>query len=215
MAILPRATQSPEISNSLRELGRAWAISPSRPRIDTKALQAWKDLARAWASSSLPLVIRKSGLARGSVIRHESGRDLVIADNSPAQWAFNRAFGGAVYALADVISLMEMDQIPFTYIAKASEKPLMRYKCTLKAEDNINARGWKLCHIQEIGLGTRTPIERLEIGTLVNHFIRFVDPNNHFLVPLAWGGLGEVPEVIESIAGTAGDFPIGENRTAK
>lgn len=202
MAALPMAEQSQEISQSLRELGRLWAASSLRPKIAQPVLDRWSSLVGDWAVSSLPLVIRKSGLVRGSVVRHESGRDLIIADNSPAQWAFNKAFGGTVFTVGEIAAFLKQDQVPFTYIAKASEKSRIRYGCTLKAEDNINARGWKLCHIQEIGLRTKTPVERVRIADLIEHFIRFMDPSNHFLVPLAWSGLGEVPEVIESLAAT-------------
>ena len=42
-------------------------------------------------------------------------------------------------------------------------------------------------------------VEDLPIDTLKEHFCYLLMPSNHFLVPLAWAGLGEVREVIKEI----------------
>ncbi len=76
----------------------------------------------------------------------------------------------------------------------------MTYGCTLGSGDNVNKRGWKLCHIEDVGLNTKMAIETLSLESLVKHFKLLMAPSNHFLIPLDWGGLGEVPEVIEEIA---------------
>jgi hypothetical protein len=63
----------------------------------------------------------------------------------------------------------------------------------------VNNRGWKLGHIDEVGLNTQTPLSEIPIDTLKRHFCDLLKPSNHFLVPLAWAGLGEVPEIIVQI----------------
>jgi hypothetical protein len=133
------------------------------------------------------------------VVSHNSGRQLVIADNSPAQWSFSRAFEGQTFSLSDIRKLLDADSIPFTFATKTAEKARMAFKCTLKTCDNLNKRGWKLCHIEGVGLKTKRPIEELPITNLVLHFKLLLAPSNHFLIPLDWAGLGEVQEVIEEV----------------
>jgi len=75
----------------------------------------------------------------------------------------------------------------------------MTYKCTLSARDNVNKPGWKLCHMQDVGLSTRTPLEQIELRELTIRCRRLLSPSNHFVVPLYWAGLGEVPEFIAEL----------------
>jgi hypothetical protein len=79
------------------------------------------------------------------------------------------------------------------------EKPLMHYKCTLSAKDDINKQGWKLCHIHGNGSSTTIQVEQLLISDQVDHFKKLINPSNHFLIPLEWPGLAEVSEVITEI----------------
>jgi hypothetical protein len=81
-----------------------------------------------------------------------------------------------------------------------SERARIKYKATLSScAVNLNQDGWKLCHINPVGLGSRVPIQDLPIGQLENHFRLLLKPSNHFLVPKRWSGLGEIPEVIDEI----------------
>jgi hypothetical protein len=110
-----------------------------------------------------------------------------------------RAFQGFTYSPDEIRSQLESDRIPFAFAIKRSEKSQMKYKSTLSAADNLNKRGWKLCHIDGVGLRRATPLEDFSIEELVRHFKRLLRPSNHFLVPLSWSGLGELPEVIEEV----------------
>ena len=197
---LPTFTTAPSnISLALREMGRSWANAPERPRLDADVKRRWDELVDVWAASDLPLVVRKGGGVRGAAVTHASGREVVIADNSSAQWAFIRAYAGQTYALADITQMLAADKIPFAYATKSAEKILMKFRCTLGAIDNVNKCGWKLCHIDDIGLSTRTAIAQLPLATVVEHFKLFIRPSNHFVVPLPWSGLGEVKEFIEEV----------------
>jgi len=147
----------------------------------------------------MPLIIRKSGGVRGIALLHNSGRELIVADNSPAQWSFAQAYAGRAYDLDDVRQLLAKDAIPFAFATKTAEKSQMKYKRTLSQHDNVNKCGWKLCHIEEIGLATRTPLVELPLDILIRHFMLLLSPSNHFVVPLPWGGLGEVDEFIAEL----------------
>jgi len=147
----------------------------------------------------LPLVVRRSSCVRGEEVVHASGRRVVSSDNSPAQWVFSRAFAPSLPSFSEVQQILERDGVPFTMVAKACDRARMRYKCTLASADNVNKRGWKLCHIIPVGLKSATPLQDVPIDGLKNHFLHLLMPSNHFLVPLKWAGLGELDEVIEEI----------------
>lgn len=199
MGELPKSEISSELSDKLREVGRLWAASKYRPRIQPEVKRHWDDLIDAWAESDLPLVVRKSSGLRGGTVAHSGGRSIIAADNSPAQWAFMRAFQGLTYSLDEVRDELESGRIPFAFATKRSEKSQMRYKGTLSAKDNLNKRRWKLCHIDGVGLRSATLLGDFDIELLVNHFRLLLKPSNHFLVPLSWAGLGELPEVIDEV----------------
>jgi hypothetical protein len=187
------------MSPLLEQLGDVWGRAPERPRIAESVRVAWDAMIEGWIESDLPLIVRKASGVRGAELRHETGRRLVVSDNSPAQWAFARAFEGATYDVDGVRLLLERDEIPVALATKSAEKSMMKYKRTLTARDNVNQRGWKLCHIESVGLSTRVPLEVISLEQLHGHFRRFLAPSNHFLVPLRWGGLGEVPEFIAAM----------------
>ena len=135
--------------------------------------------------------LRREGMAKGMRVK--------CADNSPAQWAFVQAYAGRIFSLAEIRELLARDAIPFAYATRTAEKPQMRFRCTLHAKDNVNKYGWKLCHLEEIGLSTRIPLARIPVAVLVRHFRLFMGPSNHFVVPLNRAGLGEVEEFIQEI----------------
>ena len=199
MTPLPHSHLPPDLSTGLRALGTIWANSEYRPKLPWATKAHWDTLLNEWMASDLPLAIRKSSGVRGSMVSHSSGRRLVVCDNSPAQWAFSRAYEGHLYSLDDIRALLEADKLPFTFATKTAEKPHMCYRCTLRPPDSLGKRGWKLCHMQGVGLSTKTPIEQLPLERLLLHFTRLMAPSNHFLVPLQWAGLGEIPEFIGEV----------------
>ena len=56
---------------------------------------------------------------------------------------------------------------------------------------------WKLCHIQPVGFNTNTSIEDLDISEIKEHFRKYVNPNNMFVLPKEIGYLGEIDVFIE------------------
>lgn len=200
MRDFPVSRTSPELSQKLQEFGKLWAESGDRPRIPLQVKRCWDQLIDGWADSDLPLVVRKSTDVRGKEVIHSiSRRRIILSDNSPAQWTYMRALQGLTYSLSAIRGELERDNIPFAFATKRVEKVQMKYKRTLQTADKLNKHGWKLCHIEPVGLRLATPLNELAMDLLLRHFRLLLKPSNHFLVPLSWGGLGEVPEVIEEI----------------
>lgn len=184
----------------IEQFGRAWADSPLRPRPSPAVMAQWLALLEAWVKDDgVPLFVRKHSANRGSVILHSSGRALVPCDNSPAQWAFVMAAAGECPTLHDIKSMFAEDAIPVAIIQKAAERASAKQRCTLSRQFSVNHHGWKLAHIQQIGLNERTAISELPMERLVSHFRALMSPSNMFVVPLAWAGMAEVEPVIQAI----------------
>lgn len=184
----------------LAELARVWAENPGRPCPALNVLQHWDQLIDTWARNvAFPLYVRKANDNRGSIILHRSGRSLIPCDNSTAQWAFTNAILGTMPTLEEIHSFINQDSIPVAMIMKTSEKKKAKYHCTLRGSINPNAAGWKVCHIQGVGLATRTPIAEIDESVLLKHFHKLMTPRNMFVIPLKYAGLGELPEFCEAI----------------
>lgn len=188
----------------IEQFGRAWADSPLRPRPSPAVMAQWLALLEAWVKDDgVPLFVRKHSANRGSVILHSSGRALVPCDNSPAQWAFVMAAAGECPTLHDIKSMFAEDAIPVAMIQKAAERASAKQRCTLSRQFSVNHHGWKLAHIQQIGLNERTSIAELPMERLVSHFRALMSPSNMFVVPLAWAGMAEVEPVIQAIVASS------------
>ncbi len=91
------------------------------------------------------------------------------------------------------------DAIPVAMIRKAAEKASAKHRCTLSRQFSVNHHGWKLAHIQQIGLNERTAISEVPMNRLASHFRALMSPSNTFVVPLAWAGMAEVEPVIQAV----------------
>lgn len=176
-----------ELREPILAFASTWAESPLRPRVQPAVVHAWNALLHEWIQTpTLPLFIRKDAARRGTAPIHPSGRTLVPCDNSPAIWAFTLALEGKCPTLAEVALLAANNGIPVAL------PRLGRFRAFYTA-------GWKLAHIDGVGLGTHTPLEEVPLDILKAHLWRLLSPSNHFAVPKVWAGLGEIPEVIEVI----------------
>jgi len=185
-----------------RLLAKAWAESSLRPHPTEQNLKCWDTLVDTWIKAvDLPLLIRKSGNPHGSLIIHDSGRQLIPTDNSPAHWSFMKALLGIKIELGDVRKAFAHDNIPVAMVFKKPEKLIASYRCDLSSSDFIalNKNGWKIAHIERIGLRKKDDLKTISIDKLINHFRKFLSPSNMFLVPKIWAGLGELPEMAEAI----------------
>lgn len=185
----------------LVELAELWAQEPQRPHPTTNVLQHWDDLIANWANDvSLPLYVRKSENNRGSIIVHRSGRQLIPSDNSPAQWSFALAVLGQMPSSDDIREAVERDNVPVAMIFKEAEKSFAKFRCSLNRIVNPNSAGWKVCHIEGIGLAARGSLFDGPEDLLRRHFRLFMAPSNMFVIPIKYSGLGEVPEFCNAIA---------------
>jgi hypothetical protein len=181
-------------------LARAWAQHPTRPRPTAAVREHWAALVRAWvAAPDLPLYVRKVADNRGALLSHPSGRAVVPTDNSPAHWAFALACAGERPTLDDVRTLVEADAIPVAMILKSVERGAARFRRILGQCPSPNAAGWKLGHFARAGLNARGPVEAQPLALLQKRFVALMDPGNMFVVPNAWAGLAELPEVVAAV----------------
>jgi hypothetical protein len=171
----------------MRQLAAAWATSPLRPRVALSVKRHWADLVNQWADDpTIPLFVRKASAGRGRTLTHVSGRCLIPGDNSPAVWAFTNALQGQCPTIKQVREALSARKIPVEFTR-------------LGGYGELNKAGWKLAHMQPVGLKVRRPLEELPLTTLRKHFDNFLSPANMFVVPKAWPCLGEMPAVIEAI----------------
>ena len=197
---MPPISQAPtevptEIKIQINELAKTWKKCPYRPRVTQEVEQVWNRFLSSWVESNLPLLIRKPKNNRGHVIKHYTGRELVPVDNSPSHWAYSLALRGECPSLTS----LDMDDIPVAMVFKGLERENAIYTRT-KQEINLNSLGWKVCHIDSVGLNTQNNISDIDIKILKNHFIKLLDPGNMFLLPKSIGALGEIDVFIREIS---------------
>lgn len=189
-----------ELTDPLRQFSMAWATSDLRPKPDRTTLAHWTEMINSWvASDDMPLFIRKKASGRGNIVQHPAGRKLLQVDNSPAQWVYSLAMSQKKPSLQEIRDLIRKDQIPIAMILTREENKHATLLCSLTADYNVNILGWKLAHIEGVGLNTRTPLEEQPIEVLKQHFVRLMMPTNMFLIPIELGGLAEVQIVIDEM----------------
>ena len=194
-------------TDMIRHLALQWRDSPERPRVDSNVLVYWEALVNNLAENSqMPLLVRKGGrdvknnvVSRGRLYMHSlSGRPLVHVDNSPANWCLSAAFQGESPTVDQIISGLEIGSFPIAMMLKADERQSATYRGTLKTKmnpPNLNTTGWKVCHIESIGLKDKKPATELPLELLKAHMKLLLNPRNMFVVPKDLG-LGENPDYI-------------------
>lgn len=95
---------------------------------------------------------------------------------------------------------MASDAVPVAMIQKVSEKAQAQYHCCLPTAFDVNKQGWKLGHIEAVGLKSRAPIQTLPLDRLYQQHRDLLSPANMFVIPLAWSGLAEVDAIIQAMA---------------
>jgi hypothetical protein len=186
------------LQQAARHLADTWIASECRPRPSPEVTLHWSRLIAEWVNSpSLPLYVRKHRGDRGSILQHTSGRALVPVDNSLSHWTFALALAGICPTLSEIQAYVERDEIPVAMIFKKEERINAKFKCD-RSKYSLSARGWNVCHIRSVGLKDRADLISRPIARLLAHFRDLASPANMFLVPLAWQGFGEMPEMIEA-----------------
>ncbi|MDB6031972.1 MAG: hypothetical protein JWM16_2310 [Verrucomicrobiales bacterium] len=185
-------------------LAKSYLQSFIRPKLTVDVLNHWDSLVDCWADSDLPLFIRKQSLDIGMILNHaESSRKLAPCDNSPAHWAVITAFArGTQVTLQDIRTAIDAHEIPVTMAMSNAEIQSSAMKGVLAKCRGVNAGeyGWKVDHIQEIGLRQRRRVQELPIENLKHHFKLLMKPSNMVLVPSQLKGLGDLPGFLHLIA---------------
>ena len=204
----------PAVSDpTVAELAQAWLADASRPRVAPETSIAWSALLDGWIEDSrMPLLIRKASLVRGSVITHDTGRDLVPADNAPAFWALACAVAGIVPGLDEIMTGLRSGTVPVAFAFARAELPQAVFKGSLSGMEPkpaMSERELKVCHIDRVaGSLNKLPIQHRPIAGLEAHLRRFLDPRNMFVVHLKPGqptyGMGEQPDFVEAFRAAAG-----------
>ena len=176
-------------------IGILWHNSPNNPQVDVKILENWNNLIEEWiADKDMPLIIRKETSKRGQAFNHPCGREIIVSDNTVAIWVFSNVLNGKVFTLSDIKELLQNNELPMVFMATKEIKAKAKYTKPLGSYALSN---WKVCHIQPVGFNTNTSIEDLEISDIEDHFRKYVNPNNMFLLPKEIGYLGEIDVFIE------------------
>lgn len=184
-----------EIRMKIKEIGALWHDSPNNPQIDIEVLRRWDNLIEEWiADKNMPLIIRKEANKRGQSFVHPCGREIIISDNTVAIWAYNNVLKGTVFTLSQIKELLSQKELPMVFMATKEIKANAKYT---KPLGSYAMPDWKLCHIQPVGFNTNTSIENLEISDIENHFRKYVNPNNMFVLPKEIGYLGEIDVFID------------------
>lgn len=207
---MPGLEEAPSVAPlSIREglvtAAAAWFEDSSRPQLSLEIVDRWEHLLAEWiVSPDLPLIVRKARNNRGHLLTHSSGRSVIPADNSPAHWSITLAFAGCCPSLSDVREMLASDTLPMAMVFKAEEKIGAKYRCTRQAVRGPNALGWKVAHIDDVGLGYTGDVLTTPLAALTGHMHRFLSPRNMFLVPKEYAGVAETPEFLHAFADRAG-----------
>jgi arsenate reductase-like glutaredoxin family protein len=197
--MIPKASSElPEnIIELITQTGKAWKEFNKSNLFDRETLKHWHELVQEWSTTSdLPLIVRNSKFSRGSIVLHVSGREIAFCDNTTACWVAEKVFEKEKPSLTDIKRMLQKDEIPFKFAAAKGEQDKAKYKCISK--NRLNKAGWKLCHIEGVGLNDQKDIIDMDLEIIKRKFILLLDPNNFFILPKEIGGLGEVEWFINS-----------------
>lgn len=184
-----------EIRMKIKEIGILWRNSPNNPLINVEVLVNWNNLIEEWiADKDMPLIIRKETNKRGQSFVHPCGREIIVSDNTVAIWVYSNVLKGTVFTLSQIKDLLNQKELPVVFMATKEIKEKAKYTKPLGSNALSD---WKLCHIQPVGFNTNTSIEDLEISDIEDHFRKYVNPNNMFVLPKEIGYLGEIDVFIE------------------
>ena len=184
-----------EIRMKIKEIGTIWRNSPNNPQIDNEVLKNWNNLIEEWiADKDIPLIIRKETNKRGQSFVHPCGREIIVSDNTVAIWAYSNVLKGKIFTISQIKKLLDEKELPIVFMATKEIKAKAKYTKPLGSYALSN---WRVCHIQSVGFNTNTNIEDLKISDIEDHFRKYVNPNNMFVLPKEIGYLGEIDEFIE------------------
>ena len=184
-----------EIREKIREIGVLWRNSENNPLINDEVLRRWDNFIEEWiATDDMPLIVRKETNKRGQAFDHPSGREIIISDNSVAIWVCSNVLKGNVFTLQEIRNLLAKNELPTVFMLTKEIKAKAKYPKALGVD---SLQGWKVCHIESVGFNTNKKLEELNIELIKDHFRKYANPRNMFVLPKEIGYLGEIDVFIE------------------
>ena len=184
-----------DIREKIREIGRLWRMSEHNPRINIDVLQNWEHVIDEWiADKNMPLIIRKDTKKRGQSFIHPSGREIIVSDNTFAIWVYYCVMNGKTHTLSQIKEMLACNEIPMVFMHSKDIPKNAKYTRPLGA---YSLPEWKLCHIEPVGFNSNKSIEELEIIDIQEHFKKYANPCNMFVLPKEIGDLGEIQIFID------------------
>ena len=184
-----------DIREKIREIGRLWRMSEHNPHIDNDVLQIWEHVIDEWiADNNMPLIIRKDTNKRGQSFIHPSGREIIVSDNTFAIWVYYCVMNGKTYTLSQLKEMLSCNEIPMVFMQTKEILKKGKYTRPLGA---YSLPEWKLCHIESVGFNSNKSIEELNINDIQEHFRKYANPDNMFVLPKEIGDLGEIQIFID------------------
>lgn len=182
-----------EIREKIKEIGALWRISENNPQIDKEVLNHWKSVIIEWSENEeMPLIVRKdTNKLKGMSITHPSGRYVIVSDNTFATWVYNRVMNKVIYNLGQLKEMLFSNHIPMVFSTAAENARFTKPLGTFRLPE------WRLCHIEPVGFNTNKAIEELSIIDIKEHFKKYANPSNMFVLPKEIGELGEIQIFID------------------
>ena len=183
------------IREKIREIGRLWRMSEHNPHIDNDVLQNWEHVIDEWiVDTNMPLIIRKDTNKRGQSFIHPSGREIIVSDNTFAIWVYYCVMNGKTYTFSQLKEMLSSNEIPMVFMRT---KDILEKGKYTKPLGVYSLPEWKLCHIEPVGFNSNKSIEELDIKDIQEHFRKYANPNNMFVLPKEIGDLGEIQIFID------------------
>lgn len=90
--------------------------------------------------------------------------------------------------------MLQNNMIPMLFMPTKDGKQKAKYSKPLGTDA---LQGWKLCHIEPIGFNSSKSINEIDIHSIEEHFRKYANPYNMFILPKEIGDLGEIQVFID------------------
>ena len=184
-----------DIREKIQEIGKLWRMSEHNPPIENEVLGYWELVIDEWIEDKkMPLIIRKDTRKKGQSFIHPSGREIIVSDNTFAIWVYNCVMKSKTYNLCQLKEMLSCNEIPMVFMQTKDINEKGKYT---KQLGSYKLPEWKLCHIEPVGFNSNKSIEELDVIDIQEHFRKYANPYNMFLLPKEIGALGEIQLFID------------------
>lgn len=158
-------------------------------------LDYWNKIINDWVDAKdMPLIVRKDIKFRGQSFIHPTGREIIVSDNTFAIWVYGQVMKQHTPTLKEIKEMLQNNMIPMLFMQTKDGKQKAKYSKPLGTDA---LQGWKLCHIEPIGFNSSKSINEIDIHSIEEHFRKYANPYNIFVLPKKIGDLGEIQVFID------------------